>query len=417
MTSAPAAESDAPLPSLLELTPLNEAYRVDPHALLDDLRSRCPVYRDAMSGNLLISRYGDVRAIVSDLSLWRDPIRAEEGATLQRRQLESMDPNLPRTSVSSILTLDDPDHARIRRPLAQALYARVARFRPEVERIVGETLDAVEGEASFDLMDRFCVPIPIDVIAAILGVDHDRLVEFREWSEGTIQALNPFRTPEQTVFMEASSAALSDYFTQTMNARRAEPRDDLITDMVKLQAEGADLSDDELRINLSALLVGGNLTTTDLIGNAVRLLLLNPGELAKLKADPKVINGLVEEVLRYEPPVDITGRIASSEMEVGGCPVKQGQAMTVSLRAANRDPEVYEDPHRFDVTRKHRPHVAFGGGAHICIGAPLARLEAQVALTMLFDRFPTLRLARPEETPEWRKLPFFRGMERLEVVV
>jgi len=209
--------------------------------------------------------------------------------------------------------------------------------------------------------------------------------------------------------------ALSDYFTAAMSDRRAHPKDDLITDMVQLQAGRGDLSDDELRINLSALLVGGNLTTTDLIGNAVRLLLTHPGELAKLQADPKIINGLVEEVLRYEPPVDITGRIASGEGAVGGCPVHAGQSLMLSLRGANRDPEVFEDPHRFDVSRKHRPHVAFGGGAHICIGAPLARLEAQVALAKLFERFPDLKLADPDAAPQWRTLPFFRGLETLVV--
>src|SRR6185312_13165981 len=307
------------------------------------------------------------------------------------------------------------DHARVRQPLAQALYARVARFRPQVERIVDETLDRIEGEAAFDLMDRFCVPIPIDVIAQILGVDHERLAEFREWSEGVIQSLNPLATREQLAVMEAAGAALSDYFTQTMAARRAEPRDDLITDMTRLQAQGAQLSDDELRINLSALLVGGNLTTTDLIGNAVRLLLLNPAELAKLRADPGIINAVVEEVLRYEPPVDVTARIAPAPMDVGGCPLRQGQSLTMSLRGANRDPQVFDDPHRFNVSRKHRPHVAFGGGAHICIGAPLARLEAQVALVKLFDRFPTLALADPGATPAWRMLPFFRGMQTLPV--
>ena len=408
--------TDKPLPSILELTPLNEAFRIDPHVMLDDLRTRCPAHRDPVSGSVLLSRYSDVRSVVNDRALWRDPIRAEEGAVMQRRFLAGVDPNLPRTSTTSILMLDDPDHSRIRHPLAQALYARVAKFRPEVERIVAETLDDLKGEAAFDLMDRFCVPIPIDVIASILGVDHERLAEFRAWSEGVIQGLNPFRNPEQTTAMQAASAALNAYFTEAIESRRTSPRDDLITDMVRLQAEGADLSDDELRINLTALLVGGNLTTTDLIGNAVRLLLLNPSELAKLRADPGIINAVVEEVLRYEPPVDMTGRIASREMEVGGCPLKAGQAMSLSLRAANRDPETYEDPHRFDVSRKHRPHVAFGGGAHICIGAPLARLEAQVALSMLFQRFPTLSLARPEETPAWRKLPFFRGMERLPVV-
>lgn len=405
---------DAPLPNLLQLTPMDPAYRADPHVVLDDLRARCPVHRDEMSGNFILSRYADVRSVVSDLDMLRDPINAEEGAILQRRFLGAVDPDLPRSHVSSILTLDDPDHARIRRPLAQALYARVAKFKPEVERIIGETLDGLEGEAGFDLMDRFCVPIPIDVIASILGVDRERLVEFREWSEGLIQGLNPFRNEAQTVAMESASENLNAYFLETMAARRAAPRDDLISDMVRLQAE-ANLADTELRINLTALLVGGNLTTTDLIGNAVRLLLLNPGELAKLKADPKIINAVVEEVLRYEPPVDITGRIAHQDMEIAGCPVKSHQAMTMSLRAANRDPEVYDDPHAFNVSRKHRPHVAFGGGAHICIGAPLARLEAQVALVRLFERFPDLKLVESE--PEWRTLPFFRGLERIEVTV
>jgi len=171
-----------------------------------------------------------------------------------------------------------------------------------------------------------------------------------------------------------------------------------------------------LRINLSALLIGGNLTTTDLIGNAVRLLLLNPAELAKLRADPGIINAVVEEALRYEPPVDITGRVASHDMEIGGCPVKRKQSLTFFLRAANRDPEVFDDPDKFDVSRQHKPNVSFGGGAHICIGAPLARLEAQVALVRLFEHFPNLRLANPDEPPVWRTLPFFRGLERLELV-
>ena len=175
------------------------------------------------------------------------------------------------------------------------------------------------------------------------------------------------------------------------------------------------LTDAEVITNLSALLVAGNLTTTDLIGNGVRIFLTHPNELAKLKSDPALVAAAVEETLRFEPPVDITGRIASREMEVGGCPIHSTQSMSLSLRAANRDPEVFEHPDRFDITRKKSPHVAFGGGAHICIGAPLARLEAQVALTKLFTRFPNLSLADPDAPPIWRTLPFFRGLERLEV--
>jgi hypothetical protein len=408
--------TDAPLPSLFELTPMNPAYRADPHALLDDLRTRCPAHQDSSVGSVIFTRYEDVRAVVNDRDLWRDPVNADEAAVLQRGLLAGTDLTLPRASTSSILTLDDPDHARIRQPLSQALYARVARCRPQVEGIVDAALDRLPRGEAVDLMDAFCVPIPIDVIASILGVDHERLVEFRQWSEDVIQGLNPFRTPAQTAAMQAASLALNAYFTEMLEARRADPQDDLLSDMTRLQAQGAELADVELRINLTALLVGGNLTTTDLIGNAVRLLLTHPDELAKLRADPGIINAVVEEVLRYEPPVDITGRIVSRPMELGGCPMSPGQSMSVFLRAANRDPDVFPDPHRFDVSRKTRSHVAFGGGAHMCIGAPLARLEAQVALGRLFARFPDLRLADPSAEPEWRRLPFFRGLERLDVI-
>jgi cytochrome P450 len=404
-----------PLPGMFQLTPLNPEYREDPHAVLDDLRARCPVHRDEASGSFILTRYNDVRPLVSDRSLWRDPIRAEQAAVMSRRFVDDLETETNRGETTSILMLDNPDHERIRQPLAQALYARVAKFRPEIERIVAEALDAIDTTQPFDLMSAFCVPVPVDAIASILGVDRERLSDFREWSEGVIQGLNPFRNEAETARMEAAGPALSAYFTETIAARRAEPRDDLISDMARLQAEGAPLSDIEVQINLTALLIGGNLTTTDLIGNGVRLLLKNPAELAKLRADLGIINAVVEEILRYEPPVDITGRIASSDMEVGGCPVKASQSMTFSLRAANRDPEVFDDPHRFDVSRKHRPHMAFGGGAHICIGAPLARLEAQVALVKLFERFPHLALAEPGEPPVWRTLPFFRGLERLNL--
>jgi cytochrome P450 len=412
-----ADDNPAAAPNIAQLTPYNPQYREDPYAVLADVRGRCPIFRDEMMGSFVLTRYNDIRPLVSDRSLWRDGLLGEE--EVLRKQFSEAELAEARAGVrsenSSILTLDDPDHARIRQPLAQALYARVAKFKPEVERIVGETMDRIDASAPFDLMSAFCVPVPIDVIACILGVDGSRLVEFRAWSEGIIQTFNMFRTPEQTEVMERCNEALNDYFTRLIEEKRANPGDDLISDMVRLQGEGLQVTDIELRINLSALLIGGNLTTTDLIGNAVRLLLLNPAELAKLKADPGIINGLVEEALRYEPPVDITGRIASRDMEIAGCPVKQKQGLTFFLRAANRDPEVFDDPDRFDVTRPHKPHVSFGGGAHICIGAPLARLEAQVALLRLFERFPGLRLANPDEAPVWRTLPFFRGLERLEL--
>ena len=401
--------------SILQLTALNPAFRDDPHAMLDQLRAEQPVLRDPMAGAFFLTRHEDVRQIITDLTLWRDPNRAEEAALLARRTIDTSAPADQRRM--SILTMDDPDHGRIRPPLAQALYKRVAKCRPQVEAVVERTLDALADRETFDLMADFALPVPIDVIAAILGVDQGRLMEFRDWSEGIIQTLNPLRTPEETEHLTRASQALGEYMTALMAARRRAPADDLVTDMVTLQAEGAPLDDMDLAINLMALLVGGNLTTTDLIGNGARLFMLNPGELAKLRADPGLIGAAVEEVLRFEPPVDATARIASREMEVGGCPIHATQSIMVSLRGANRDPEVFEDPHRFDITRKKSPHVSFGGGAHICIGAPLARLEAQVALPALFERFPNLRLADPDATPAWRSLPFFRGLQRLDVRV
>ena len=408
---------DAP-PRVLELTPLNPKFRDDPYAMLADLRANHPVMRDDMAGVFFLTRYEDVRAILTDLTLWRDPSRAEPAAVLTKRILEQDVEGMPRQDgPGSILLMDNPDHARIRTPFAQALYKRVAKCRQLVEDVVTETLDRVKGRESFDLMAEVSLPVPIDVIARILGVDTTRLTEFRDWSEGLIQSLNPLRTPEQTAHMVRAADALGGFMTGMMAARRITPEDDLVTDMVRLQAEGADLTDTDVATNLIALLVAGNLTTTDLIGNGVRLFLLNPGELAKLRADPSLIGAAVEEVLRFEPPVDITGRIASREMEVHGCPVHDTQSMFLSLRGANRDPAVFDDPDRFDITRKKSPHVAFGGGAHICIGAPLARLEAQVTLLRLFERFPSLALAEPDAKPEWRTLPFFRGLQRLEVKV
>jgi cytochrome P450 len=407
------------LPSLLELTPLNPAFNGDPHALLDPLREQCPVHRDAMAGVFILTKHSDVRGTLSDTSMWRGAERAEEAAFMTRRQFtEPPPPGLeiaPDRPRNSILTMDEPEHMRVREPLAKALYKRVAKSRPMVQQVVDEWLDRIDTSKPFDAMADFAIRVPIDVIARILGVDETRLAEFREWSEGVILGLSPVRSPEETTRMVAASNALSKYMRGLMAERTIEPRDDLTTDMVELKKAGAELTDGEICLNLEALLVGGNLTTTDLIGNALWLLLTHPEELAKLKANPALITTAVEEVLRYESPVDITGRIASRDMEISGCPVKQTQSMIMSLRGANRDPEAFREPHRFDVARKEAPHVAFGGGTHLCIGAPLARLEAQVAILSFFQRFPNAHLADPGVAPQWRNLPFFRGLKELVV--
>lgn len=410
--------AETKLPGILELTPMNPAFNENPHVLLDRLRNECPVHRDTMAGVFVLTRHGDVRSTLSDTTMWRGPTRAEEAAVLTRAQLDRREEGVtvPEDEFNAnILMLDEPDHMRIREPFAKALYKRVAKSKPLVQRVVDEWLDKIGDPKSFDVMSEFAIRVPIDVIARILGVDEARLDEFRSWSEGAILSLNPFRSPEDSKRMIAAVNALSAYMRALMAERAKDPKDDLISDMMALKAQGAELSIGEISNNLQGLLIGGNLTTTDLIGNGIWLLLTHPDQLAALKANPALINSAVEEMLRYESPVDITGRIAPRDMEVGGCPMKQSQSLIFSLRGANRDPEAFPEPERFDIARKDAPHVAFGGGLHLCIGAPLARLEAQVAIQTFFTRFPNVRLAKPDEKPQWRTLPFFRGLQELRV--
>ncbi|MEQ8485923.1 MAG: cytochrome P450 [Pseudomonadales bacterium] len=397
--------------SLFEISAFDPVARENPHPRMKALRERGRVLRDEAIKTWLLTRYDDIRATVNDGTFVRHPRNAEEGS-ISRMLLDPNDPDGTRTS---ILFMDNPDHARNRGPLMEAFYRRIKTMRGEIEALIDGVIEAAPASGRFDLMEHIAVPVPILVIAHILGVDESRLKEFREWSEGLILGLNPLRTPEQTAFMEDSAAKLDAYFTELMAERREHPREDLISDMVQAQAAGGDFSDNELRINLQALLVGGNLTTTDLIGNGVWLFLTHPEQLKAFKADPKLDQTAVEEVLRYEAPVQATSRIVSEDREVAGCPMKKSQPVFMSLAAANRDPEKFANPEVFDVTVKRPSHVSFGGGAHICIGAPLARIEARRVYRKLFERYPNMKL--PDQALTWRALPFFRGIEKLEVEV
>lgn len=394
--------------SIIELSAFNPAARDNPHPMLKAMRETCPVFRDEAAKAWFLSRYGDVRETVNDRSFVRHPAKAEPGS-ISARFVEQGRDRRP-----SILFLDDPDHARIRQPLAKAFYARINRMRADIEAMIDEIIEAAPVSGPFDLMEKIAVPVPVLVIARILGVDEDRLADFRQWSEEVILGLNPVRTPEEDAALARGSEALNAYFAELMAARRTAPEDDLVSDMVALQATGeAQMDDDELRLNLEALLVGGNLTTTDLIGNGVWLFLTHPEQMAALKADPSLGAQAVEEVLRYEAPVSVTSRIVVEDREVAGCPMKKGHPVWMSLAGANRDPDVFEAPEDFDIMRKRAGHVAFGGGPHICIGAPLARIEARHVYLKIFDHWPELKLTG--EPLIWRTLPFFRGIERLVV--
>jgi len=364
------------------------------------LRSKAPVWRDDTLGHFVLTRYDDVRALLADRSLLKDPAKASPESRVMQAMLNQPESLKYRTAADSILKMDDPRHTSVRTPLAKALYKRVGASRGLIEDTVARILDDLGTRTRFDAMADFCIPVPIDVIARILGADPSMRDVFRSWSVDVFEAFNPVRTDAQTASLIAASDNLCDVIDDLMQRRKQFPQDDLISDLMTAQANGAALSDDEIRENCAGFLAAGNLATTDLIGNALWLLHSHPSELQMLRADPHLIANAIEEVLRYEPPAEGTSRIASYDMEIRGCPIKHSQVVVASLRAANRDPEVFPDPNRFDITRKHGAHVSFGGGSHICIGAPLARLEAQVAISAFLARFPNAVLE--DDEPAWR---------------
>jgi cytochrome P450 len=368
-------------------------------------------------GGYFITRYADAKTVLADRDMLRSPDRAAPSARAIRLQrsnpsLRSLDYGKP---PGSILLLDDPAHTRIRAPLAQALYERVARSRLLIEGVVDGILSPLAEKDEFDVVIDYAHRIPIHVMCRILGIPREFEPTFRNWSEAAALALHPMRSRAATVRMEDAQNALHEYFLGSFAQRRARPTDDLIGDVVRLQLDGWAVSDHELQANLRLLLIAGNLTTGDLIGSSIWLLLNHRDQLSRLKSEPGRIGRVIEECLRMESPIDATDRVAPGPTTLAGCPIAAGNAITLSLRAANRDPDVFDRPHEFDIDRTSAGHVAFGGGAHFCLGAPLARLETQIAVLAFFQELPDLELADPYGSPCWRPLPPFRGLEKLSV--
>jgi cytochrome P450 len=400
-----------PLPTDLELTALDSVFREHPHDSLDRLRAEDPVHLEAALGRLFLTRFEDMRAVLADRSLSVDPRKAPD--TPRRRAMMGDVP--PEAFQPSMLNLDDPDHKRLRGLVSQAFNQRsVDAWRPRIRAIAEALLDALADCGSFDVIAEFAAPLPIVVIAEMLGVDPGDMLQFKRWSDARAHIFNPARSPEQTAELRAAGQGLSDYFARAIDTRRGRGGGDLISMLVAAEEEGDRLSASEIVITCNLLLVAGNLTTTDLIGNGVLALLRHPDQLVKLCAHPELVPNAVEEMLRYDPPVVQAGRFALEPLEIDGREVQAGQAMTCSLLAAGHDPVRHSNPHRFDIERADTTHLSFGGGAHYCLGAPLARAEAQIAIAALFERFPGLRLD-PQHAVEHKRAPVFNGLEALWV--
>ena len=400
------------LPTGVQLTAADPVFREHPHEYLDRLRTEDPVHWDAELGRLFLTRFEEARVVVSNRALSVDPRKAPPDSYLRRilaanEPIEVFEP--------SMLSLDDPHHKRIRGLVSQAFNQRaVDAFRPRIRAIAEALLDALSGRNTFDVIAEYAAPLPTIVIAEMLGVDPGDFGRFKCWSDARSQIFNTGRTPEQSAELAAAREGLDDYFGHAVEERRHRRGTDLVSALVAAEELGDRLTQREIILTCNLLLVAGNLTTTDLVGNGVLALLSYPDQLDKLRAHPELVPNAVEETLRYDPPVAQTSRVALDPLEIGGKEAQVGEVITVSLLAASHDPLRHSEPHRFDIERADTSHLAFGGGAHFCLGAPLARAEAQIAIPLLFERFPRLRLDLQHEI-EHKSAPVFNGVKALWV--
>jgi cytochrome P450 len=387
----------------------------DPAKLYADLRALGP-----LAGNRLIgasAHHDVVNHILRD-----DAFRADPGGAptqwLDKLMLAAVDPRaLGPVDVPSLLAIDAPQHTRIRRLVSHAFTPRaIAGYAETIREIAEGLLDrAAERSGRFDLIDDYASQLPVAVIARIMGVPPDMHDELLGIGNDAALTLDPalswrdFRIADRAI--RRADVLLGEHIA----ALRRQPGDDLLSELVRISEDGDRLTDQELRVNTLLLLGAGFETTVNLIGNAVALLLEHPDQLAGLVADPDGWPNAVDEVLRYDSPVQMTVRIARQDTEVAGLPVKPGRGIVLHLAAANRDPEVFTDPDRFDVTRPDaRLHLAFSAGIHFCLGAQLARLEAAIALQSLFERFPDLAM---DAVPTRRRTRVLRGFEQFPVAV
>jgi cytochrome P450 len=382
---------------------LGAEYFSDPYSVHARLREQHPVAQVIMPGGTpawLITGYPQARAALTDPRLLKLPKgwRPEPDSLLASLDLH-------------MLNLDPPDHDRLRKLVNKAFTPRrVEQLRPRITAITAALLDDMPAGREVDLLASFAFPLPITVICELLGVPVADRDQFRAWS-ATIVA----DTVSAEVFTEHATA-MTGYFRGLLAARRREPAGDLLSALISARDEGDQLSENELLSMAFLLLVAGHETTVNLIGNGTLALLLNPGELARLRADRSLLGGAVEELLRYVNPVsNATFRFAGEPVEIDGVSIGEGEVVFVSLSGANRDPSRYADPGRLDLGRDTSGHVAFGHGIHYCLGAPLARLEAEIAFGALLDRFGEITLAVPPDELRWRPSTLIHGLETLPV--
>jgi cytochrome P450 len=391
----------------VEFNPMDPAFVADPYPTYHRLRAGEPVHHSPL-GFWVLTRYDDVVMALRDPRLAKEAIAAFVAARFGAP--------VPAMGLS-MLDRDPPDHTRLRSLVSKAFTPRVVEgLRPRIQQIVDGLLERARGAGGMDLIEEFAYPIPVIVICEMLGVpveDHER---FKGWSLDIARGLDSVLLPPDSEVPRRSIAsrnALANYFRELIARRRASPRADMLSALIAAEEAGDKLSENELLATCILLLIAGHETTVNLIGNGTLALLRHPDQLRRLRDNPALIGSAVEEVLRYDGPVQRTARIPSEDVVIGGQTIGKGEMVMPFIGAADRDPAQFPEPDRLDITRTDNRHIAFGWGIHFCLGAPLARVEGQIAINTLVQRLPKLELATA--APEFRQSLTLRGLKSLPV--
>jgi cytochrome P450 len=400
------------------INPFDPGFADNPYEQYAAVREADPVHHTPV-GPWMVFRHADV------VRLLRDPTLSVEARN--STQPEFPDPEIAELMANrtertgrAILNLDPPDHHRIRRLVSKVFTPRMIELlRPEIQRLVDQYLDAVaeRGDGTMDVIADLAFPLPFTVISEMMGIPEGRdRNELRSWSGALVKTFDPIITADEARAAMAASDNFLAYMTETIDAKRTDPDDKLLSAMIAAEEDGDRLTEDELIDNVMLLFIAGHETTVNLIGNGTLALLRNPDQLARLRDDPSLDANAIDELLRYDSPVQFSGRFALETFELDGRTIEERSVIMTCLGGANRDPAVFADPDRLDLGRPNaNQHVSFGGGFHHCLGNALARLEGQVAIGALARRFPELALARAEQV--WNGRIVLRGLQELPVTI
>ena len=392
--------------------PLDPDFIANPYPTYKELREKDPYHPSPLTGALVLSRYEDVDELLRNYKGFSSARTPATGG----RSNQNINDQIANQVTPSMLSLDPPDHTRLRGLVSRAFTPRqVAKMEEHIRDTAHRLLDEVEGEDEFDLMENLAALLPTVVIAEMIGVPTSDREQFKLWSDKFARVLEPNLTEDEFGVVRETAFLFDGYFRDIVAERRDDPRDDLVSRLIEAEEEGDRLSMEEMIVTLRLLLVAGNETTTNLIGNGLKALLEHPEQLELLRQRPELLDNAIEEMLRYDSPVQVDGRVCVDAYPIDRHTVKPGQSVSLLIGGANRDPEQFSDPETLDITREDAGNISFGRGIHHCLGAPLARLEGKVAFETLLERFDDIQLGTRE--PVYKPNIVLRGLEHLDLRV